>query len=54
MAGGGDFYQTLKDACRRPGGYCVDTGILMLDALVDEFSRNSPVQRGSEGRLLAR
>ena len=53
MAGGGDFYAPLETACDRIGGYCVDTGILMLDAFIEEFSTNSPVVRDIENRIVA-
>lgn len=51
VADGGDFFRSLKEACQRPGGYCVDTGILVVDALVGEFAHKSPLQRRVEGRL---
>jgi len=54
MAGGGDGYAILKDACARPGGRCRDTGILDLDVLVEEFKTRSPVVRRVEGRIVAR
>lgn len=53
MARGGDFYASLGTACDRIGNFCEDTFFLMLDAFVDEFERNSPVNRGLEGRLIA-
>ncbi len=55
MAGGGDFYATFKAACDRAasGGFCQDSGVLMLDALVTEFQTRSPVSRQVEGRIVA-
>jgi 5'-nucleotidase len=54
MAGGGDAYTVLKDACARPDGYCRDTGLLDLDLLVEELKTKSPVVRRVEGRIVAR
>jgi len=54
LAGGGDGYAVLKDACARPGGRCRDTGLLDLDLLVEEFKTRSPVARRVEGRIVAR
>lgn len=53
MAGGGDFYASLAQACERVDNFCEDTFFLMLDAFVDEFENNSPVTRAVEGRLMA-
>lgn len=53
MAGGGDYYSSLAEACTNIDGYCVDTGIVMLDALIEEFTNHSPVNRTIEGRLTA-
>jgi len=55
MAGGGDFYAMFKAACDRvaSGGFCQDSGVLMLDALVTEFQTGSPVSRQVEGRIVA-
>ncbi|MDD3608927.1 MAG: 5'-nucleotidase C-terminal domain-containing protein [Halothiobacillaceae bacterium] len=53
VAGGGDFYSAIGTACKRAGGYCRDTGVIMLDALVDEFEVHSPLSRQVEGRLYA-
>jgi hypothetical protein len=54
MAGGGDGYATLKEACARPSGYCRDTGLLDLDLLVEEFKTQLPLVRKVEGRIVAR
>lgn len=54
MTRGQDYYRSLQRACRRPGGYCRDTGMLMLDLLVHEFRWHSPVSRATDGRLVAR
>ena len=55
MAGGSDFYASFKAACDRAthGGFCVDSGVLMPDALVNEFQSRSPVSRQVEGRIVA-
>jgi len=53
MAGGGDYYSSLAEACTDADGYCVDTGIVILDALIEEFTNHSPVNRSIEGRLAA-
>lgn len=53
MAGGGDFYASLAQACERVGNFCEDTFFLMLDAFIAEFENNSPVTRAVEGRLFA-
>ncbi len=52
LASGGDFYASLEEACQRSGGYCRDTGVLMLDELVDEFQTASPLSREVEGRIV--
>ena len=53
IADGGDYYQVLRRACRRQDGYCVDTGILVLDVLLEDFAANEVVVRGVEGRISA-
>jgi 2',3'-cyclic-nucleotide 2'-phosphodiesterase (5'-nucleotidase family) len=53
LMGGGDNYQMFAEACAA-GRYCVDTGVLVVDALADEFFRHSPVERLVEGRIQAR
>jgi 5'-nucleotidase len=53
MARGGDFYDSLAQACERVGNFCEDTFFLMLDAFVDEFENKSPVTRAVEGRFVA-
>jgi 5'-nucleotidase/UDP-sugar diphosphatase len=53
LVGGGDYYSSFEQACTRSGNYCLDTGILMLDALVDEFQTNTTVVRELEGRIVA-
>jgi 5'-nucleotidase len=53
LARGGDFYASFAAACARAGNFCEDTFFLMLDAFVDEFENNLPVNRGVEGRLIA-
>ena len=54
LAGGGDYYDSLAEACNRAEGYCLKTGLLMLDALVAQFADHAPVARPAAGRLLAR
>lgn len=53
LSGGGDFYTPLAEACARESGFCLDTGMVMLDALAAELETSSPVKRAVEGRLLA-
>lgn len=50
MSRGGDFYLSLQEGCQK--NYCQDTGLLMLDALIEIF-KDSPVSRSIEGRLTA-
>ena len=50
MSRGGDFYLSLQAGCQK--NYCQDTGLLMLDALIEVF-QDSPVSRDIEGRLVA-
>ncbi len=53
LAGGGDFYTSFADACSRSDGYCIDTGVLLLDALAVLLESDDPVTRSVEGRLNA-
>lgn len=53
LVGGGDYYASFEQACKREGNYCVDTGILLLDAFVHEFQCNATVVRGLEERIVA-
>jgi 5'-nucleotidase len=53
LVGGGDYYSSFEQACQREDNYCVDTGILLLDAFVDEFQTNTTVVRELEGRIVA-
>lgn len=53
LANGGDYYLSLQHACNRHGGYCVDSGILALDALIDEFETDKAVIRTDEDRIVA-
>ena len=53
LANGGDYYLSLQQACNRPDGYCVDSGILALDAVIDEFDTLEPVIRSDEDRIVA-
>jgi 5'-nucleotidase len=53
LAGGGDYYSAFESACQREGNYCVDTGLLLLDAFVNEFQTNTTVVRELEGRIVA-
>lgn len=53
LAGGGDGQTAIAEACKRPGGYCRDTGLLQLDLLIDELRLRSPVSRSVEGRIVA-
>ena len=49
--GGGDGYEVLKNACKRPGNYCRDTGIVLLDLLVDELKTGTPLTAHLDGRI---
>lgn len=49
LAGGGDNYTMLKEACQR--GNCRKTDILLVDRVVEEFRNNSPVTRKIEQRI---
>lgn len=53
LADGGDYYQSLQQACRRPNGYCVDSGILALDALIGTITAEKSVMRSIEDRIVA-
>lgn len=53
IATGGDYYLSLQQACKRSDGYCVDTGILALDALVDEFKSSAVVIGSDEEHIVA-
>lgn len=53
LANGGDYYLSLQQACKRPDGYCVDSGILALDAVINEFDTLEPVVRFDEDRIVA-
>ena len=50
LAGGGDNFTMLEEACNR-GGYCENTNKLLVDLLAEEFKNNSPVTIDVEGRL---
>jgi len=50
LAGGGDNFTMLEEACNN-GGYCENTGKLLVDLLAGEFQNNSPVTRNVEGRI---
>jgi 5'-nucleotidase len=50
-AGGGDGYALLKAACARPGNYCRDTGIILLDLLVDSLRSGTPLAAELDGRI---
>jgi 5'-nucleotidase len=50
-AGGGDGYDVLKNACLRTGNYCRDTGIVMLDLLVNQLKTNQPLSAPIDGRI---
>jgi 5'-nucleotidase len=49
--GGGDGYEMLKNACKRPGNFCRDTGIVLLDLLVGELKSGKPLTASLEGRI---
>ena len=53
LAGGGDFYSAFEEACNESDGYCRDSGILILDAFIENFSSTSPVFQGTDNRLIA-
>jgi 2',3'-cyclic-nucleotide 2'-phosphodiesterase (5'-nucleotidase family) len=50
-AGGGDGYDLLKAACQRPGNFCRDTGIVLLDLLVDRLKTGTPLSASLDGRI---
>lgn len=50
-AAGGDGYTVLANACRRPGNYCRDTGIVLLDLLVDRLKTGTPLSASLDGRI---
>lgn len=50
-AGGGDGYDVLKAACQRPGNYCRDTGIVLLDLLVESLKTGTPLSASLDGRI---
>lgn len=50
-AGGGDGYAVLANACQRPGNYCRDTGIVLLDLLVNELKTGNPLSATLDGRI---
>ncbi len=50
-AGGGDGYEALRQACRRPGNYCRDTGVVLLDLLAEELKTGVPLAARLEGRI---
>lgn len=49
--GGGDGYEMLKNACKRPGNYCRDTGIVLLDLLAEELRTGRPLAASLDGRI---
>ena len=53
VAGGGDFYTSVQQACARVDSDCADTFFLLVEALVAEFTNHSPVSRAVEARLIA-
>ncbi len=50
-AAGGDGYSLLANACKRPGNYCRDTGIVLLDLLVDRLKAGTPLSASLDGRI---
>lgn len=50
-AGGGDGYALLKAACERPGNYCRDTGVVLLDLLVKQLKTGTPLSAQIDGRI---
>lgn len=50
-ASGGDGYTVLADACKRPGNYCRDTGIVLLDLLVEQLKTGTPLAASLDGRI---
>ncbi len=50
-ARGGDGYTVLADACKRPGNYCRDTGIVLLDLLVAQLKTGTPLAASLDGRI---
>lgn len=50
-AAGGDGYDVLKAACQRPGNYCRDTGIVLLDLLVARLKNGTPLSASLDGRI---
>ncbi len=53
LAGGGNNFTMLEEACNRAGGYCENTGQLLVALLAEEFQNHSPVTRNilTEGRI---
>lgn len=49
--GGGDGYAMLKAACERPGNYCRDTGVVLLDLLVKQLKTGTPLSAQIDGRI---
>lgn len=49
--GGGDGYDMLKAACLRPGNYCRDTGVVLLDLLVKQLKTGTPLSATIDGRI---
>ena len=50
-AAGGDGYSVLANACKRPGNYCRDTGIVLLDLLVDRLKTGEALSASLDGRI---
>lgn len=48
---GGDGYDMLKAACLRPGNYCRDTGVVLLDLLVKQLKTGTPLSATIDGRI---
>lgn len=51
LAGGGNGYTALGQPCKRPGGYCRDTGIVLLDLLVARLKTGEPLTTVVDGRI---
>ncbi|MDW8322961.1 MAG: bifunctional UDP-sugar hydrolase/5'-nucleotidase [Burkholderiales bacterium] len=51
IAAGGDGYDLLKNACNRSGNYCRDSGVLLLDLLVNRLRTSVPLTAQLEGRI---
>lgn len=52
LTNGGDFYTMFEIACKREGGYCMNTGMFLRDMVVDWFRDHSPIGPVESGRVV--